>query len=219
MTMDWLAKVWGNVKAPAWVLSILALLVLIVSCQPAEASTIPAAAKQYQRTLIRSAHAYWGLNAPLATFAAQVHQESRWMPDAVSPVGAQGIAQFMPGTSAWMAELYPDALGSNQPMNPGWALRALVIYDRWIYVRVQAADECNAIAMMLAGYNGGLGWVHRDQRLASTEGADPAVWFDSVELYTSRADWARRENRQYVRLILLHWEPLYKAAGWGAGSC
>lgn len=205
-------------RVPTPIVWAVIVLTLVVSCW-ASASGVPAAANQYQRTLIRTAHAHWGLDAPIATFAAQIHQESLWMPNAVSHAGAQGMAQFMPTTSSWIAEIYPDALGSNQPLNPGWALRALVIYDRWILKRVTAADNCNAVAMMLSGYNGGLGWVHRDQRLASASGADSATWFNSVEQYTSRADWARRENRRYVRLILLRWEPLYEAAGWGTGSC
>ncbi|HCE7275446.1 TPA: transglycosylase SLT domain-containing protein, partial [Pseudomonas aeruginosa] len=97
---------------------------LLTACQPAfAADRIPTAAEQYRRTLVRSAHAGWGLSAPIATFAAQVHQESRWRADARSPVGAQGLAQFMPGTAEWIAGLYPAVLGTNQPFNPGWALR------------------------------------------------------------------------------------------------
>ncbi|WP_051299244.1 transglycosylase SLT domain-containing protein [Marinobacterium litorale] len=200
---------------------ILLLVVLFgfVACAPAHSAGIPAAANKYRSLLVRSAHAHWGLDAPIATFAAQVHQESRWMPDAVSPVGAQGMTQFMPSTSEWIAKIYPDELGDHQPLNPGWALRALVIYDRWLFARVDAVDQCNQAAKMASAYNGGIGWVGRDERLASASGADPAKWFNAVEKYTQRADWARRENRLYVRLILLRWEPLYAAAGWGPGMC
>ncbi|MDG3784759.1 lytic transglycosylase domain-containing protein, partial [Pseudomonas aeruginosa] len=53
------------------------------------------------------------------------------------------MAQFMPGTAEWIAGLYPAALGTNQPFNPGWALRALVTYDRWLYDRNQASSECD----------------------------------------------------------------------------
>nr|WP_247738535.1 transglycosylase SLT domain-containing protein [Pseudomonas aeruginosa] len=166
----------------------LGLLGLLSACQPAFATDrIPTAAEQYRRTLVRSAHAEWGLSAPIATFAAQVHQESRWRADARSPVGAQGLAQFMPGTAEWIAGLYPTALGTNQPFNPGWALRALVTYDRWLYDRNQASSECDRWAFVLSAYNGGQGWVNRDRRLASASGADPLAWFDSVERFNAGA--------------------------------
>lgn len=197
----------------------LGLLGLLTACQPAFATDrIPTAAEQYRRTLVRSAHAEWGLSAPIATFAAQVHQESRWRADARSPVGAQGLAQFMPGTAEWIAGLYPAALGTNQPFNPGWALRALVTYDRWLYDRNQASSECDRWAFVLSAYNGGQGWVIRDRRLASASGADQLAWFDSVERFNAGRSAANfRENRNYPRLILLRYERIYLQ--WGDGVC
>lgn len=200
-------------------------LLMIVVClgawaMPVQAASIPAAAEQHRRTLVRAAHAEWGLGAPVATFAAQVHQESAWRVNARSGVGAEGLAQFMPATADWMAEIYPRSLGPAQPYNPGWALRALVAFDRWLYVRNQAASECDRFAFVLAGYNGGNGWVNRDRRLASAMGADPLAWFDSVERHNAGRSAANfRENRHYPRAILLRWEPMYVAAGWGAGVC
>lgn len=193
----------------------------LIACQPANADSIPRDAEQYRRILVRAAHAEWGLNAPVATFAAQVHQESAWRANAKSHAGAQGLAQFMPGTSAWMADLYPASLGDNQPYNPGWALRAMVTYDRWLYARNQAASsECDRWAFVLASYNGGLVWVIRDRKLASAKGADQLAWFDSVERHNAGRSTANfRENRGYPRAILLRWERLYVNAGWGSGVC
>ena len=64
----------------------------------------PQAAARYKLTLLREAHSQWGLDAPVAAFAAQVHQESGWRADAVSRVGARGLAQFMPATARWWCE-------------------------------------------------------------------------------------------------------------------
>lgn len=192
----------------------------LCACQPAYADSIPRDAEQYRRTLVRAAHAEWGLDAPIATLAAQVHQESAWRANARSQVGAQGLAQFMPTTSAWMAQLYPNTLGANQPFNPGWALRALVTYDRWLSQRIQARGPCEKWAFVLSAYNGGLGWVQKDTRQASAKGADKLAWFDSVERHNAGRSAANfRENRNYPRAILLRWEPLYGAAGWGVGVC
>lgn len=181
---------------------------------------IPDQAERYRRDLTRIAQAEWGLDAPVATFAAQIHQESRWRFDAKSPVGAQGLGQVMPSTATWLAQVFPKALGKVEPFNPIWSMQALVSYDRWLSARLQGRDPCEHAALTLSAYNGGLGWVFRDRKLASVKGADPLTWFNSVERYNAgRSAAAFRENRQYSRLILLRWEALYVANGWGQGVC
>ena len=93
-------------------------------------------------------------------------------------------------------------------------------YDRNKRKRIKAATPCDRMAMTLSAYNGGLGWVWRDQKLAASQGADSARWFDQVERYNAgRHAAAFRENRGYPRLILRTFEPRYVAAGWGQGSC
>lgn len=109
------------------------LLALLLFANLAHASdvTIPRAAQQYRATLTRAAHATWGMDAPVSVLAAQIHTESGWNNEARSPVGAQGLAQFMPSTAAWLPEVAPET-GKPAPFNPGWSLRALCIYDRWL---------------------------------------------------------------------------------------
>lgn len=177
----------------------------------------PTAALKYRSDVIRSARVDWGLNAPVADFAAQLHQESGWNPAARSPVGAQGLAQFMPSTADWIAGLMPH-LASREPYNPGWAIRALVSYDRWLWSRVAVPDGCERMAMTLSAYNGGLGWVNRDRRLARARGLDDSRWFNSVETVNagrSAANW--RENRHYPQRILHTLAPRYLS--WGGSNC
>lgn len=74
--------------------------------------------------------------------------------------------------------------------------------------------------MTLSAYNGGLGWVWRDQKLAASQGADSARWFDQVERYNAgRHAAAFRENRGYPRLRSCAPSSRAMAAGWGQGSC
>ncbi|EHW2218196.1 transglycosylase SLT domain-containing protein [Salmonella enterica subsp. enterica serovar Abony] len=183
----------------------------------ASAAQPPQAAQQYRDDVIRNARLEWGLSAPVADFAAQLHQESGWRPDAISPVGAQGMAQFMPATADWISQLVPG-LNSREPFNPAWAIRALVSYDRWLWQRVSAADNCERMAMTLSGYNGGLGWVQRDKRLATQQGLDGTRWFGHVATVNagrSAANW--RENRHYPQRILRELAPRYLT--WGGSSC
>lgn len=98
------------------------------------------------------------------------------------------------------------------------ALCALVTYDRHLWERIKADSRCERMAMTLSAYNGGLGWVWRDQKLAAAQGVDSGRWFDQVErVNAGRHKAAFRENRGYPRLILLTYEPRYSAAGWGNG--
>jgi hypothetical protein len=70
--------------------------------------------------------------------------------------------------------------------------------------------------MALAAYNGGLGWVWRDQALAKRQGLDPARWWNSVETVNAgRSLAAKRQNTGYPRAILLKRQPKYLA--WGPG--
>lgn len=181
--------------------------------------SVPSAAAKWQRELTRQARVEWGLNAPIATFAAQVQQESAWRPDAVSPAGAIGIAQFMPATATWIAGAY-DSLGAGDPSNPIWALRAMTVYDRHLWERVSAVDDCNRAAKMLSSYNGGLGWIPRDEAKARQDGLNPLVWWNAVEdVNSGRGTNFWIENRGYPRRILKTLEPNYVAAGWGRGLC
>ncbi|WP_431222220.1 transglycosylase SLT domain-containing protein [Serratia sp. L9] len=187
----------------------------------AKAAGIPLEAQQYQRELTRNARAIWGLDAPVSLFAAQIHQESTWKTTARSPVGAVGLAQFMPATSDWIAGIYPKSLGTNQPYNPSWAMRALVTYNLWHWDRILGtASDCDRWAFVLSAYNGGLGWVQRDRKLATTKGLDHSRYWGHVETINagrSAANW--RENRGYPQRIIQRWQPLYVDAGWGLGVC
>lgn len=202
---------------------IIAAFALAAQGWPAFAERIPTEAVTFKRTLTKVSHAHWGLDAPVAVFAAQVHQESRWRVGARSPAGAQGLAQFMPVTAQWFHQQNPTDLkqlfGEYRPelaYNPGWALSALVLYDRHLYRQIQAASPCDRWAKTLSAYNGGLTWLKRDEKLALASGANPLVWFAHTERFNNgRSLPAYRENRHYPIAILKRWQPLYAAAGWG----
>lgn len=202
------------------VLSII-LLCLLSGCHPVFAINIPPEARQHQRELTRNARVVWGLGAPVSTFAAQIHQESWWNTGARSPVGAQGLSQFMPATARWITGIYPDQLKDNQPYNPSWSMRALVLYNRWHWQRIPgAASDCDHMAFVLSAYNGGLGWVQKDRRLATRQGLDASRYWGQVEkVNAGRSTASFRENRGYPLKILRTWQPLYMTAGWGPGEC
>ena len=184
----------------------------------ARSATIPPQAKQHKALLIREARAQWGMDAPIATMAAQIHQESTWRDDAVSPAGAQGLAQFMPSTAKWLPSVAPET-GEPLPFSPSWSIRAMVTYDRWLWKRILAASDCDRMAMTLSAYNGGLGWLKKDQALAESVALNPRLWTHVSLVNSGRSAANFRENRTYPTRILHKLTDLYRVAGWGLGAC
>ena len=115
---------------------------------------------QYEAFVRRAAQTCPGITAPL--LAAQLEAESGWNPDAVSPVGAQGLAQFMPGT--WIGEgVDGDADGIRDPFEPADAIASQASFMCKLLAAVQADQSLTGdpIELALAGYNAGLGAVQR----------------------------------------------------------
>lgn len=183
----------------------------------ASAQTVPAAAAAWQRTLVREAQTTIGVNAPVATLAAQLHQESGWRSDARSAVGAVGLAQFMPATAEWIAEVKPKRLSPANPLDPRWSIMAQMEFMAFLLRRNPGATECDSFAFALSAYNGGEGWLRRDQRATVAAGRDPSRWFAHVESSPDkrRAPHNVRENRDYPRRIMLRHALIYERAGWG----
>ncbi|MEY9850092.1 NlpC/P60 family protein [Streptacidiphilus sp. MAP5-3] len=98
----------------------------------------------------------WGNLCPELTpplLAAQLYQESGFSPSAVSPVGAQGIAQFMPGT--WkIYGIDPTHTQTPSVWDPQDAIPSAASYDCQL-----AKDTANVPgdhqSNMLAAYNAG----------------------------------------------------------------
>ena len=191
----------------------LALVLLVIPI--AAHAQIPADAHRYRAELTRAAHTQWGLDAPVATLAAQVHQESGWRPNAVSQVGAQGMAQFMPATARWWCDTNRIASTDCLPQNPTWALRALVGFDKYLYDRTPSRySASDRMWVALRGYNGGLGhW--------QAEAGRTGVPLPTREQVDAACGKARRapvhcaENLGYPHRIMRVLQGRY--ASWGAG--
>ena len=173
---------------------------------------IPLASARWRHQVEQVSADLFGVDASAARLAAQIHQESAWRPDANSWAGAEGMAQFMPATGRWLAQKFPS-LGTYDPWDPEWSLRAAATYDKWLLARNQGSTACASWAFALSAYNGGEARLKRERRAA----ADPGLWFGAAGAARQRARGVRawRENRGYVDRILLVLEPAYLSAGWG----
>jgi soluble lytic murein transglycosylase-like protein len=203
-----------NAALAVWAVLLVFALWVMSGLLVAAYAQVPPDATRHQATLLREAQRQWGLQPPLAALAAQVHQESGWNPNAVSRVGARGMAQFMPATTRWWCERMGTPAEECLPHNPVWALRALVGYDLFLYQRAPAYHaRFDRLWLALRGYNGGEGnW----QAEARTTGVPQPtrLQIDAACGKARRAALHCAENLNYPRRILLTLQPRY--ASWGA---
>lgn len=103
------------------------------------ASALPSFVPAEFRTMIVSAAVRWHVSAAL--LAGQLMAESGFDPNAGSPAGAQGIAQFMPGTAA--------AYGLRNPFDPVEAI------DAEAHLMSDLLRQFGSPELALAAYNAG----------------------------------------------------------------
>jgi hypothetical protein len=106
---------------------------------PPGGATLPSFVPGRFRDPLVSSAAKWNVSAAL--LAAQLMAESNFNPFAVSPVGAQGIAQFMPGTAA--------SYGLSDPFNPVEAI------DAQAHLMSDLIHQFGSPELALAAYNAG----------------------------------------------------------------
>lgn len=121
-----------------------------ITCSPGSgAENIP---EEY-RDLVFEAAKISGLDP--AIHAAQIDQESSWNPEAQSPAGAKGIAQFLDAT-------WKEQGQGGDVWDPKDAIPAQGRYMKWIekYLTDNGFSGAeNMLELTLAGYNAGIGTV------------------------------------------------------------
>jgi len=124
------------------------------ACTPGDTSStgvqIPSEYEEY----IEDAAAESGFSPQV--IGAQIQQESGFDPDAESPAGAQGIAQFMPATWATIGE-------GGDVFDPEDSIAAMGRYmkDLREFMEDHASDDEHLLELSLAGYNAGQGAVQQ----------------------------------------------------------
>jgi len=112
---------------------------------------------------------------------AQGYQESRLKQTAQSPVGAVGVMQVMPATG--------EELGVGDIHQIDANIHAGVKYIRLMIDENFASDSIDPLNQMLlafAAYNAGPGRVRRLRSEAASQGLNPNVWRNNVELVAAR---------------------------------
>ena len=115
---------------------------------------------------------------PVSFLFRLIWQESRFTPDAVSHAGAQGIAQFMPGTAR--------SRGLEDPFEP---VQSIHKSAQWL---AELRDQFGNLGLAAAAYNAGPGRV---REWLAGRGNLPAETRAYVQIITGHAaeEWVRSE--------------------------
>ncbi|MDF0579854.1 lytic transglycosylase domain-containing protein [Bradyrhizobium yuanmingense] len=124
---------------------------------------------------------------PVPFFARLIWQESRFKSNEVSHAGAQGVAQFMPGTAA--------EVGLDDPFDPMKALPASAKFLR------KLRDDFGNLGLAAAAYNAGPG---RIQKWLARQSELPRETRDYVRIITGTKaeDWTERSEALAIRIDL-----------------
>jgi soluble lytic murein transglycosylase-like protein len=169
----------------------------------ASASSFP---NRYDRQIRKAVKFYWPDRPDWKEWKAQLYQESRLRPGAVSPVGAAGLAQFMPATWREMRRVMQyDKYAS--PYDADLAIEAGAYYMRRLRIgwsSPRPPDDRQQLAQ--ASYNAGMGNMIRAQKACGM-----AVLYDEIivclpDITGRHAD----ETIDYVRRIR-HWRSMMEA--------
>lgn len=169
----------------------LAFLLLLSSAAGAGAAVFPS---QYDAA-IRAAAARFLPGIPWRLYKAQLYQESRLDSAARSPVGAEGVAQFMPRTWAAIAPALGYGLADRRLAEPAIAGGAYYLAQLRGSFPQFADFERHDFAM--ASYNAGPGHIAKAWKLCGK----PARWREAAPCLSSVTGRFAQETITYVRRI------------------
>lgn len=137
-------------------------------------------ADRYDGAIRKAAEMYWPTGPDWRWWKAQLWQESRLNPQARSPVGASGIAQFMPATWSEVAR----QLGIDPKRVPATVAEPAIAAGAYYMARLKrqwrgwsaSADMMETHRHAQAGYNAGSGHVRRAWTLCGR----PARWVETA---------------------------------------
>ncbi|MGE0658270.1 MAG: transglycosylase SLT domain-containing protein [Reyranellaceae bacterium] len=175
------------------------LLIGLVLSACAAAQAAPLRSAKYDGQIQRAAST-WLPGVPWKLWKAQLYQESRLKPDAVSPVGATGIAQFMPGTWDQITREMGWGLVDRRLAGPSIEAGAYFMAKlRRAWTAPRSDDDRLKLAQ--ASYNAGLGNILRSQQRCGNPSPYDAITA-CLHLVTGRH---AAETRHYVPAIWRWW--------------
>lgn len=132
---------------------------------------------------------------------SQVAAESNFNPNAVSPVGARGLAQFMKPTFNDVVKR--SGYIKDDIFNPRWNLAAQAWYNRRLYNNWSAKrTELSRIQLMMCSYNSGLKYPLIAQKICITKAEKNCNEWQDIRKFASEVPgWIHEESLNYTKKI------------------
>lgn len=190
-----LRLLWSQVRGHAVLARAVAVLAELANLQglSAAASAQPdqeARARDFLRYPLPALRPAGGFSVDPALLYAIALQESRFDPTAVSPAGARGLLQVMPGTASFIAS-DPDLRGEE-----AWRLHdpslSMELGQRYLLFLARSEVTGGDLIRILAAYNAGPGNLQRWMP-AQRHREDPFLFIESIPY---------DETRDYVQKVL-----------------
>lgn len=160
---------------------------------------------------IRAASQQWLPGHDWLRYRALLWQESRLDPDARSPAGAEGIAQFMPGTWATVAKAIGAGGLSPRMARPAIDAGAYYLHSR-LRIWTEPRPRLERRRLAEACYNAGAGHIVNAQRQCRSYGVLECRDWGQIKLFLPAVTGRHAaETMSYVASIE-HWHRLFQAS-------
>ena len=150
-------------------------------------------AQMYAEEIVNVANEYKNISPSLLT--SLLLQESRFDKDAKSIVGAKGLGQIMPETTAWICSEWNKSCNDQTAFDPIFSIRASAWFLNWIYENSNIVNKKEKL--MLAYYNGGGRQAYRYGLYIKEQ--------KGIELNLKEKKYRKRlssETEHYVKVII-----------------
>ncbi|PHS13461.1 MAG: hypothetical protein COA78_06910 [Blastopirellula sp.] len=142
-------------------------------------------------------------------FKAQLWQESKFDPLAVSEAGATGIGQFM--RSSWTTWARKAGYSGAKRTNPEASIYASAAYMGWLVGQWRTRrPPMDRYLLAMASYNAGLGHILSAQRLSGGRSGYAQI-IAELDMVTKKKN--AKETTEYGRKILGHYSRIITGEG------
>ena len=173
------------------------LMLFAFTCvQPAFAGGPPKRAQKYEE-VAKWAYTRCGVSPKYRSWlGSQIEAESAYNPQARS-IYARGLAQNTPENEEDLLRRYPELRKYANKLDPRWQLLGQCLMMKRLMENLTGSEYKDDFRISARSYNGGVGWIIKERRLARKNSQDPNDYDVLVPLCSEFRGTHCKENLAY----------------------